>query len=76
MIAFDQRLLHFANPRQQLTHSLLALRHSHRVWVALEHAANLEQLQHLEGLLNDDDCLCRWRAFGLREVSDGAVVHC
>ncbi len=59
---------------QQLMHSLPALQHSHRVWVALEHAANLERLQHLAGLLDGDDHLCHWRAFGLREVSDGVVV--
>jgi hypothetical protein len=75
-IALDQWFLHFANPGQQLTHSLPTLQHSHRDWVALEHAANLVQLQHLVGSLDDDDRLCRWRAFGLREVLDGAVVCC
>jgi hypothetical protein len=50
-IASDQRFLHFANPRQQLTHSLPALQHLHRDWVALKHAANLVQLQHLAGSL-------------------------
>ncbi len=73
-IALDQWFLHFANPGQQLTHSLPTLQHLHRVWVALEHAANLEQVQHLAGLLDDDDHLCHWQAFGLREVSDGVVV--
>ena len=73
-IASDQGFLHFANPGQQLTHSLPALQHLHRDWVALKHAANLVQLQHLAGSLDDSDRLCRWWAFGLREVSDGAVV--
>jgi hypothetical protein len=73
-ISLDQQFLHFYNPGQQLTHSLPALQHLHRVWVVLEHAANWEQLQHLAGSLNYDDRLCRWRAFGLREVLDGAVV--
>jgi hypothetical protein len=73
-IALGRRFLHFANPGQQLTHSLPALRHLHWDWVALEHATNLVQLQHLAGSLNDNDRLCHWRAFGLREVSDGAVV--
>jgi hypothetical protein len=46
----------------------------HRVWVTLKHAANLEQLQHLAGLLDDNDHLCHWQAFGLRGVLDGVVV--
>jgi hypothetical protein len=50
------------------------LRHLHWVWVVLKHAAKLEQFQHLAGLLNGDDHLCCWQAFGLREESDGAVV--
>jgi hypothetical protein len=33
------------------------------------------QLQHLAGSLDDNDCLCRWQVFVLREVSDGVVVH-
>ncbi len=74
MIASDQQFLHFVNPGQQLTHSLPTLQHLHRDWVALKHAANLVQLQHLAGSIDDDDRLCRWGAFGLREVSDGAVV--
>ncbi len=74
-IASDRRFLHFSNPRQQLTHSLPALQHLHQDWVVLEHAANLVQLQHHAGSLYDDDRLCRWRAFGLREVSDGAVIR-
>ncbi len=65
-IASDQRFLHFANPGQQLTHFLPALQHSHQDWVALEHATNLVQLQHLAGSLDDDDCLCPWWAFGLK----------
>jgi hypothetical protein len=73
-IASDQWFLHFANPWQWLMHSFPALRHLHRDWVPLEHAANLVLLQHLAWLLDDDDRLCRWWAFGLREVSDGAVV--
>ncbi len=73
-IASDQRFLHFANPGQQLTHSLPTLRHLHQDWVTLEHATNLVQLQHLAGSPNNNDHLCRWQAFGLREVSDGAVV--
>ncbi len=73
-IASDQRFLHFANPGQQLMHSLPALQHSHWDCASLEHAANLVQLQHLAGSLDDNDHLCRWRVFGLREVSDGAVV--
>jgi hypothetical protein len=40
----------------------------------LKHATNLEQLQHLAWLLDDNDCLYRWRAFGLMEVLDGAAV--
>jgi hypothetical protein len=48
----------------------------HRVWVALEHAANLEKLQHLAKLLDDNDRLCCWQAFWLREVLDGAVIFC
>ncbi len=74
MIASDQWFLHFANPGQQLTHSLPTLRHLHRVWVTLKHAANLEQLQCFAGLLVDKDHLCCWWAFGLKEVLDGAVV--
>jgi hypothetical protein len=73
-IALDRRFPHFVDPRQQLMHSLPALQHSHWDWVALKHAANLVQLQHLAGSLDDDDRLCRWWEFGLREVSDGAVV--
>ncbi len=73
-IASDQRFLHFINPWQQLTHSLPTLQYLHQDWVVLEHAANLVQLQHLAGSLDDNDCLCCWRAFGLREVSDEAVV--
>ncbi len=74
MIALDQRFLHFANPGQQLTHSLPALRHLHWVWAALKHAANLEQLKHLAGSLDDNHHLCCCQAFGLRLVLDGAVV--
>ncbi len=59
-IALDRRFLDFDNPRQQLMHSLPTLQHSHLDWVALERAANLVQLQHLAGSLDDDDCLCRW----------------
>jgi hypothetical protein len=75
IIASDQRFLHFVDPGQQLTHSLPALQHLHRDWVALKHAANLVQLQHLAGSLDNDDHFCRWWAFGLREVSDGVVVR-
>ncbi len=32
-------------------------------------------MQHLVGSLDDDDHVCHWQAFGLREVSDGAVVR-
>ncbi len=74
IIALDQRFLHLPNPGQQLMHSLPALQHLHRVWVALEHATNLVQLQHLAGSINDNDRLCCWRAFGLREASNGVVV--
>jgi hypothetical protein len=73
-IASDQRFLHFPNPWQQLMHSLPMLQHLHWVLVTLEHIANQGQLQPLAGLLNDNDCLCCWQAFGLREVLDGAVV--
>jgi hypothetical protein len=73
-IASDQQFLHFANPGQQLAHSLPALQHSHQDWAALKHTTNLMQLQHLAGSLDDNDHLCRWRVFGLRELSDGAVV--
>jgi hypothetical protein len=73
-IALDQRSLYFPGSGQQLAHSLPALQHSHQVWVALKQPTNLEQLQHLTGSLNDNDHHCRWRAFRLREVSDGAVV--
>jgi hypothetical protein len=66
MIASDQWFLHFANPGQQLRHSLPTLQHSHQVWVVLKHAANLVQLQHLAGSLDDNGCLSCWRAFQLR----------
>ena len=67
--------MHFAVPGQQLTHSLPTLRHSQRVWVALEQLANLVQLQHVAGLL-DVERHWRWRELGLREVSVGAIVRC
>ncbi len=73
-VASDCRFLHFAVPGQQLTHSLPALRHSQQVWVALEQLANLVQLQHVAGSLDVERCW-RWREFGLREVSVGAIVR-
>ena len=66
--------MHFLIPGQQLTHSLPALRHSHRVWGALEQVANRVQLQHLAGSL-DVERRWRWRALGLMEVSDGAFAR-
>ncbi len=53
-------------------HSLPALRHLQRVWVALEQLANLVQLQHLAGSF---ERRWRWREVGLREVSVGAIVR-
>jgi hypothetical protein len=74
-VASDCQFLHFAVPGQQLTHSLPALRHSQRVWVALEQLANLVRLQHVAGSL-DVERRWRWRELGLREVSVGAIVSC
>jgi hypothetical protein len=73
-VASDRQFLQFLIPGQQLTHSLPVLRHSHRVWVALEQVANWVQLQHLAGSLDD---VRRWRcrALGLMEVSDGAFAR-
>ena len=65
--------MHFLIPGQQLTYSLPELRHSHRVWGALEQVANQVQLQHLAGSL-DVVCHWRWRALGLMEVLVGAFA--
>ena len=58
MVASDRRFLQFLEPGQQPTHSLPALRHSQRVWGAVEQVANRVQLQHLAGSL---DVVRRWR---------------
>ena len=74
-VASERRFMHFLIPGQQLTYSLPELRHSHRVWGALEQVANQVQLQHLAGSLDVERCWrWRWRTLGLMEVSVGAFA--